>query len=290
MPYVARTFAPRELAGSLVNRSWLTPDLRVSQIAMRGFVWNPSPGCLPLVAEDHRVYVHWVVGGRGHLLASGQSLEAGDALVARSFRASLCDQRLALVGDHQAIALRFEAGVRPVGADVFRLSPERAKSAYDALTRARCDADALAVARDIAAMLAAHGLSLAHEPLSTAPRAGDSALAAGLTRALTFAAARPALGDLRFGEMAVTERQLHRRLRDFFRYFRMPFATWRDMRQSFCLTTASLAMTLPDARTDHVARASGFASATSLCHALQRVGLASPQELAAASRELSRAL
>ncbi len=295
MPFVGRTFAPRELVGCLKNRSWLHPQVRLSRITLREFVWNPLPGHLPPQPADDRVYVHFVVRGRAHLLRTGEVLEAGDAVLARSFRATLESEALAIVGDHDALALRLDERLLapPPGAHTTLALPvQTIRDLHDRFGAARADHEAAQVCDDLVATLRAAGVSceLPERGRMSTAREGDAALAAGLTRAMTVESMRPGFDDLRAEGLTMTDRHLRRRVGDFFRRFGMPFGRWLEMRQSFCLTTAALAMSAPRARTDTVARASGFASPTSLCHALQRTGLASPQALAAGARELRRNL
>jgi hypothetical protein len=294
VPFLRRTFDPERLGGSLVNRSWLHPRVRLSAIESVGFTWSPDAGSLPRPEEDGRVYVHLVVEGRLHLLSTGEVLEPGSGIVTTSYRASFEDEGLAFVGGHRAVALRLDRrlvaapqrGVVHVPLDVLR-------AIHRSIGRTSSEAGARGTTLALLALLEVEGLRVAADAevqLGEESTEDDAALAARLSYALTVDSTLPAWIDLLSVGASGSERHVRRQLGAFLLRHGMPFASWRELRQSFCLTTAALAMSLPGARTDVVARAAGFSSATSLCHALHRAELDAPQQIATRAAALRRAL
>lgn len=290
MPFIHRAFAPAGVGGVLSNRSWLHARARLSAIDCDGFVWNPARGNLPTPTNDGRVYVHWVVSGRAHVLDKGVVLTAGDAWVADSYRNvfEAGGSMLAFSGAHRAIAFRIDGAL--VGSEArgsIRLGT--GEDLHDKLSRATTEQQGADLGSEMAARLTSTGFPVASIPLATT-RDADLAVAHSLSTALSLAAPRPMLVDVMPVGFQRTERQTRRRIDAFLRHYGMPFYTWREIRQSYCLTAAALFMSRPGARTKDVAKAAGFASATSLCHALQRSSLRSPQQIAASAAALARAL
>ncbi len=265
----------------------------MSAIELQGFAWNPAPRCLPPLSDDHRVYIHLVVEGRAHALRTGETLGPGQVLWLRSAGDTFGPEPLAFVDHHLALALRLDpALVGPWrGPERCAVPVDRLRELHGALLLARGPEQGAALARELLCLLSAAGLPLLGEVLVKTPgeTSSELSLASGLSHALTVDASRPTLVDLledRAGQGSHTERHVRRRLGRFLERYCLPFAGWRELKQSFCLTTAALAMSVPGARTDRVSRASGFSSATALCHALSRSGLAPPQQLAAAAQGL----
>ncbi len=128
----------------------------------------------------------------------------------------------------------------------------------------------------------ARGLVDAHAPL-----ASDEPIAGVLSRALSLSGELPMFVDL---AGHTTERHRRRQLSSFLQRYGMPFSSWVDLRQSLSLTTATLSLSLPNVHTELVARATGFASPTGLCHALRRFDLDAPQQIARRTAALRREL
>ncbi|MFO0547003.1 MAG: hypothetical protein U0271_01380 [Polyangiaceae bacterium] len=288
-------FAPVGLPGRLSNRSWLHPLARLSAIESVGFTWNPTAGHLPLPNEDDRLYVHVVVAGRAVLLPTGEILEPGQALVARSFREASEVQALAFAGEHRALALRLDAslvGFDALGTLSLPLAP--VEELHARITQTHSDEEAERGLIEVLSLLHAAGLAASSDSLDlldaqVEARAIDAHVADALSHALTVVE-RPMLVDVSAGAPDYCERHLRRRLNEFLQHLSMPFASWRALRQSFCLTTAALSMSLPGVKTETVSQATGFSSPTALCHALQRSALLSPQQLARSAAELRRTL
>lgn len=70
-----------------------------------------------------------------------------------------------------------------------------------------------------------------------------------------------------------------RRIKAFLREFYVSVGGWRDYLQLRRLQLGALFVGHPDARTETVARALGFRSPTSFCHAFHAAGLPSPREV-----------
>jgi hypothetical protein len=295
VPFLRRTFEPQLIEGSLVNRSWLQPLVRLSAIDSAGFTWCPERGSLPRPEEDDRVYVHLVVAGRLHRLSTGEVLEPGSGLVTSSYRAAFEEDALAFVGAHRAVALRLDRRlVRHTSSGIVHAPLEVLVTIQRSLRRTRSRAAAHGMVVELLELLRIDGLPVvddAVELIEGSVDEGDGdAIADRLSHALTVSTLLPAWVDLTSAGPPQSERQVRRRLGAFLRRYGMPFASWRELRQSFCLTIAALAMSLPEARTDVVARTAGFASPSSLCHALQRAGLGTPQQIARQAALLRRAL
>jgi hypothetical protein len=292
VPFLRRTFEPELLGGSLVNRSWLHPRVRLSAIESAGFAWCPEVGSLPRPEEDDRVYVHLVVAGRLHRLVTGEVLEPGSGLVTSSYRASFEQDALAFVGAHRAVALRLDR--RLVGAPssgVVRVPLDVLAAIHRSLARTQSEAGARAMVIALLELLRLDGLPVVEGFERMLPvDETDHEIAERLSQALTVSSLLPGWVDLTGAGAPRSERHVRRQLGAFLQRYGMPFASWRDLRQSYCLTTAALAMSLPEARTDVVARATGFASPSSLCHALQRSGLDTPQEIARQAAALRRTI
>ncbi|MBK8938498.1 MAG: hypothetical protein IPM79_12885 [Polyangiaceae bacterium] len=294
MPFLRRTFAPAGLDAHLSNRSWLHPLARLSAIESRGFVWNPTAGNLPVPADDGRVYVHLVVAGCAIDLKSGALLGPGDALVTCSFRDTFEGRPLAFRGAHRALALRLDPRLAPRAEGVLRLPAERVRALHARLASATSEPVAQQILPETLALVRAAGLTLGaasiEGSLSLPPaRARDAEVADSLSRALSVVQ-RPMWVDVAESDSPPSERHLRRVLNDFLGRFHMPFSTWRDLRQSFCLTTAALTMTVPGIKTEAVSQLTGFSSPAALCHAFHRAALHSPQQIAKSAQGLGRAL
>lgn len=293
MSIITRNISSPELAGArLLNRSWLGVEMRVSAIEMGGFVWDSA--LLPRPSGEGRAYVVLPLEGSVRLLARGVRVSPGEGVVFPSFAASF-DERVVIFPRHRAIALRVERararfeppfGVFPVDVDI-------ALRLHSVLWAAGSHVPEAALAdslTELVRMLATAGVL---DPLTLttdgADEPADEPVARALTRALTLGDPRPTL-TLIEDSLALSERHARRRVDSFLIRHRMPFSRWRDLRQSFSLTGAGLALSLPGISTETVSRAAGFASATGLCHAFQRAGLPPPQEIARAHARLREEL
>ena len=295
VPILERCFAPRVLPGAIRNRSWVHPLVRASAIEVDGFLWDTAD--LPRPGADERPYAYLVVSGRCALARSGVVLSAGEAVWLPSYAGSFDEGTVSTGAPHRAIALRvapelFDATPNAHGT-VVRIDARARDLArlYAALRGAESDDQAASVAAELLVRMRAHGVALRPDVGAVfvdRRRAEEQRVADALSRAMTIEA-RPALVDLQEG-LAISDRQLRRNLGAFLRRYRMPFAGWRELQRSYSLTMACVGLSLPGARTEVVARAVGFASATGMCHALQHAGLRRPQEVARRAAELRHAV
>lgn len=263
MPFLRRRFAPEPAAADRVlytSTSLLEATLRASAITIRGLVWDATT--VPAPRDDGRAYAHVVLSG---VLATDDGVFGpGEAAIYPSFAAMHRAGAVALGEPHRAVALRLD------GAEVV---PRRASCSVDTIAKAYTtihDEEPLAHAE---ATDLARALDL--EPLVEASNVEEDArVAEALSRVLSGPTGLPSMLDLGMG---VSSRQSRRCITSFFRSFRMPFETFREMRLSFTLTTAMLYLARPDVSVERCARAVGLASATSLCHAIAKAELLPPR-------------
>ncbi len=278
---MSRLFAPDGLPVSLANNSWLTLSRRVSAITMQGLVWDAS--LIPAPREDARAFAYAVVEGQLHL--PDGTLGEGEVGLFPSFAAI---HRVGAVatgarggnGTHRAVALRYDSPHSVVGrvgrgrVDLQALSALHGKLAS-------CHPDPLPELHVLNRALELHDEVAPSEPQSAV------AVAQALSRVLSPTHGLPGLVDL---DLPRSSRHNRRMVDDFLRLYQMPFEHFRDLRTSFTTTTAIVLLSRPELRLDSVARAVGLASATSLCHMLERAETPAPHALRTRYAELSRDL
>jgi hypothetical protein len=263
MPFLRRRFAPEPADDDRVlfaSTSLLEATLRASAITIRGLVWDATT--VPEPRDDGRAYAHVVLSG---LLATDVGVFGpGEAAIFPSFAALHRAGAVALGEPHRAVALRLDGG---------EVSPRRASCSIDAIARSYTSI------RDEGPSAHAEATSLARslglETMAEARAVEDDArVAEALSRVLSGPSGLPSMLDL---GMPVSSRHSRRRITSFFRSFRMPFETFREMRLSYTLTTAMLYLARPDVSVERCARAVGLSSATSLCHAIAKAELPPPR-------------
>lgn len=277
--FLDRTIAPAGLAGRITNRSWLGRYVRASAITMEGFLWDSDE--LPTPPDDGRAYVVFPLTGPVQLVARDTIVSTRHGVLFESAHASF-GERHVITAPHRALALRVDASlVAHRSAPLVFPAPSVVADVHAAI--ARGDPPSLG---PLGRALRSLGILVAEE-LERAPVAspGDSRTARALSRALSPSAERPTLVDVESGGLEWSSRHVRRRIDDFLARHHMPFSHWRELRQSYVLTSAVLGLSLHGARLERVARAVGFSSPTSLCHALERNGLSSPGHIA---REAAR--
>lgn len=134
---------------------------------------------------------------------------------------------------------------------------------------------------DVRAALASEGLDVPPRAAAGAPPC-DLEVAAAVQRIDASLPSHPTSVDLARA-LGVGEPHAVRRANAFFRRYYLCADGWRGYLRDRRLGHALFSLGHPRARTDEVARALGYRSATSLCHAFQRAGLPSPR---AVQREL----
>jgi hypothetical protein len=279
--FIERAFAPNALPGRLVNRSWLGANARASAIEMEGFAWDSA--VLPRPPDDGRAYLVLPLVGAIHLVERGWVVRPGQAVLFASARASF-DERVVIFSPHRALALRIERSLIATARlpHVFDVPVEPAGRAHGAITQHEVPALA-PIASHLCSAGVLRGGDLEAPGLE---HVGDEPVARALSRALTFAGERPGLVDLQVDGMNVGARQARRRVEGFLARHRMPFAHWRELRQSLILTGAVLGLGVPGIRIGTVAKAAGFASPAGLCHGFERSGLPAPSAIVHAAQRL----
>lgn len=114
-----------------------------------------------------------------------------------------------------------------------------------------------------------------HSPPWTSGPA-DERFAEALNEVLTPMSRNPATTDLA-DRLACSERQVRRMASNYFRRLHVTVSSWRDYVAGLRFSLGGIAMSHAGARTDAVAAWLGFASASSFCHAFQRVALPAPR-------------
>jgi hypothetical protein len=219
---------------------------------------------------------------RGPLLVrtagSGVELRAGDALVSAMHGAT---PARSLTMDSDMIQLTWRCrGARPQEGR-FRPSA-RASSLFLRLAASLSHGDRVSAVRaavDVFDALRAEGI-----PLDTAAleRASDVSFdTKEISRAIASAVplwSHPTSADLARA-LGVCEPHALRRTNLHFRKYYRCVSSWRDYLRCNRLYFGSFFMGRPGARTEDVARALGFRSPTSFCHAFHIGGLGSPQRV-----------
>ena len=277
---MSRLFAPDGLPVSLANVSWLTPTRRVSAITMQGLVWDGS--LIPAPRADARAFAYAVVEGQLHLPEA--TLGEGEVALFPSFTAihragAVATGARAGKGTHRAVALRFDSPhlVDRVGrtcVDLQALSALHGKLAC-------CHPDPRPELALVTRALELHDEVEANDSQSAV------AVAKALSRVLSPTHGLPGLVDL---DLPRSSRHSRRMVDDFLRLYHLPFEHFRELRTSFTTTTAIVLLSRPELSLDKVAKAVGLASATSLCHMLERTETPAPNVLRARYVELSHDL
>ena len=143
------------------------------------------------------------------------------------------------------------------------------------------------LARDALAALRSEGLPLdrdapfGHDEDAT-KLAGENEVARAVERSVSTLASHPTGVDLA-SQLGVGEEHALRRANAHFRRFYFSIKSWREYLRKRRIELGTFFMGREDARTEDVARALGFRSPTSFCHAFHAAGLPSPR---AVQREL----
>lgn len=132
-----------------------------------------------------------------------------------------------------------------------------------------------AAASDVVDVLRAEGFPLSPEAVPAAD-AETRRLAAAVESSLASFATQPTSLDLSRA-LGVGEHHALRRANAWFRRFYFSVHGWREYLRVRRLDLGAFFMGRPGARTEDVARALGFRSPTSFCHAFQTAGLPSPR-------------
>jgi hypothetical protein len=253
---------------------------------------------LPAMARVGRVsrpVLTIILAGRARVRMPGgfeRWLEASDVALLPTKAAVAMRQEGA---EFRSVAIEWDEG--PLGdvvhptPDVMRLGVrDGARVAAIAGALEACDSDrrAAALLAELLDVLRSVGASLARAPagsLVEATGAQTKRLSRALDTVLSHLAAGPALTDLD-ELLALSPRQMNRVVAGFNERYGFNSAGWRDTRNRRRLLVGATMMTAAGARTELVARAMGYASPTSFCHAFDLANLPSPGAIADAVAKL----
>ncbi len=248
--------------GGIVDET-LAPERADGWAGVRYLLEGPGVACLPDRSVD---------------------LRAEDAIVCSKVgRAPV--RSLTMTTDVLHIVWRRDSAI---GASV----PQDVKLAFSPLTRAslRRVVESLAAEdqgagpfgaiREALLALRSEGLPVAPPPANGHHSASvnDYAVARALERVAFPLSTRPMSIDLSRA-LGVGEYHALRLANRYFRCFHLCVRSWRDYLKGQRVALGAFFMGRPGARTDEVARALGFQSPTSFCHAFLSAGLPSPQKV-----------
>jgi AraC-like DNA-binding protein len=173
---------------------------------------------------------------------------------------------------------------RPSGDARLELSPTT-KTALLRLAEALDASNAVAPTASAAAAGALAALRSEGLPMPDAIHANDTSqfatehdVARAVERSAGSLSSHPTGIDLA-ADLGVGEHHALRRANAYFRRFYFSVGGWREYLARRRIDLGAFFMGRPDARTEEVARALGFRSATSFCHAFQAAGLPSPRSV-----------
>ena len=251
---------------------------------------------LPAIARVGRVsrpVLTIVLAGRARVRADGfeRWLAAGDVTLLPTKAAVAMRQEGA---EFRSVAIEWDEGplgdaVRPTP-DATRLSVRddaRVQAIAGALEACDDEHQAAALLAKLLAILRSVGVGLERaEAASLVEEPDDQTqqLSSALDAVLSRLDAGPALTDL--DALGLSSRQINRIVSRFNERYGFNSAGWRDTRNRRRLLVGATMMTAAGARTELVARAMGYASPTSFCHAFDLAGLPSPGTVAEAVAKL----
>ena len=283
-----RTAGIPEIDASVATTALVHTGYRVHVIHNRGVICDDEL-FLPSISRVGRVsrpVLTVIVEGRARVrLPTGfeRWMEAGDlallpekAVVAMRQEATPAFRSIALEWDPGTLGAR-----APSAPDVARLDRSAVNvvvAMADALETCRDVRRAAQLLADLSALLASRGAPLTAVSTADLVEPVPSAvlhLSNALDGVLSSLDGGPALVDLD-GALGLSSRQLNRVVSEFNRRAGFNSLGWRDTRNRRRLLVGASLMTAARARTERVARAMGYASPTSFCHAFAQAGLPSP--------------
>lgn len=260
----------------------LATDHRVVAIALApSFVVDSR--LLPREPNPDRTYLYVLLEGELVLQASRRRVSGPAVVVGESRNAFHVGEHLRQLAPNRALAFQLDRNLLDHrGPAAVAALPDDARAAGEALHEAlRTPAPFAALAAAESALFAAlrAGTPFAtNTPILTAPKARHERFAESLGRALALTGERPAQVDLADEEVG-SERTSRRLYAEIATHYGWTYERWQALRRQWSTVVACILLTLPGARPADVARKVGFASLTSLHHALERAGMPPPREL-----------
>ncbi len=283
-----RTTGIPEIGASVATSALVHTGYRVHVIHNRGVICDDEL-FLPAITRVGRVsrpVLTVIVEGRARVrLPTGfeRWLEAGDLVLLP--QKAVVAMRQEAAPAFRSIALEWDPGTfgtrEPPSPDAARLdrrAAEEVVATADELEACRDVVRAAQLLASLTALLASRGAPF--DPVATTDLVEPVPAAAlhlsnVLDRVLSSLDGGPTLVDLD-GALGLSPRQLNRVVSEFNRRYGFNSLGWRDTRNRRRLLVGASLMTAARARTELVARAMGYASPTSLCHAFAQANLPSP--------------
>lgn len=254
-----------------------------------------SPGCvvdgrlLPREPSPERAYLYLLLEGELILHAARRRVVAPAFVLAEDRAALHVAEQSRAEGPQRALALQLDRALLDHrGAARSGPLDERARAAASVLHHA------LSTPAPWEEFAAAHGalfdllrssLPSIRTPALERPTDRHARFADALSAALSKVGERPAQIDLA-GEGDTSERTARRLFREIADRHGWVYDRWQSLRRQWSTAVACLLLVSTDARPEVVARQVGFASLTSLHHAMSRAGLPPPRELQALAAQL----
>lgn len=279
---IRRTFEAPDLGLRVESHLGLAEGHRIVATALGpGTVFDPR--LLPPEPSLRRAYVYVVLEGESLLGAEARPAPSSTVLLAEARATAQEREFLHAVGPHRALAVQLSPELLThTGATRWLTLDEAGRGTAERLHRALstgADFEDLQGAHEgfVLALRHAGLVSLGSVPL-VRPSERHVAFAGALSSALAMRSELPAIVDL-VGPGAPSERTVRRLFGEIASRYGWVYRTWQPLRRQWSTILACLMLAVPGSRPEQVARWAGFASLTSLHHALSRVGMPTPREL-----------
>lgn len=273
----------------------ITPTFRMRVARQRRIITDDAltwGGTVPRIGFLGRPLVSVVLSGRSFLRYDRQEVvvEAGQIAFIPTRERLLARQEDTADAPFEVLFVEWELGIlgtrRPTSFGVVTVRPDHLRvlreassvlaGGDDPIRGAAAVADALEILRLYGAPFDAW---IANDLVADV-MAGDVVLSRALDRALSALSAKPMVQDVR-QIAALSERQLARRITEFNARYGFNAVNWRDALKRWRLLAGTVGMTVPGAKTEHIAAMLGYASPAAFCRSFAEAGLPSPGSIAA---------
>ncbi len=278
---IRRSFEAPPLGFRVDSHLGLAESHRIAATALGpGVVFDPR--LLPVEPPSRRAYVYVVLEGEVLLGATGERAPASTVLLAED-RATIHDRDLLHArGPHRALGVQLGPELlAQAGGTRWSTLDEPGVGCAEDLHRALSAPtpfEAIARAHDaLFAALRRAGVPLRTPPLSP-PSERHRLFGEALSRDFGLRGELPTQVDLE-GPGATSERTVRRLFAEIASRYGWVYRSWQPLRRQWSTILACLMLAVPGSRPEEVARWAGFASVTSLHHALSRIGMPTPREL-----------